>query len=147
MLLRFATAEGYIYLKHTPEQLALEAQIIQIFHEQFHASVPVIIANNAELNCFLMKDAGKSLRSILKQKFDETLLCKAIDQFTLLQLAVAERINVFLEIGVPDWRLDKFPELYKEIDRAKRHANSQMACQKKKISKLEALSPQVSQVM
>ncbi len=114
-VIRFATSDGYVYLKHTPELLALEATIIQTLRDQFHAPVPKIIAHNAELNCFLMKDAGKSLRGILKQKFDESLLCKAIDQFTSLQLAVADRIDVFLDIGVPDWRLDKFPDLYKEM--------------------------------
>ena len=62
-----------------------------------------------------MKDSGKSLRSILKQNFDEALLCKAIDQFTSLQIAVAEHIDVFFYLGVPDWRLDKFPELYQQL--------------------------------
>lgn len=114
-VVRFITSEGYIYLKHTPELLALEAIITQILHDQFHASVPKIIAHNAELNCFLMKDAGRPLREILKKEFDATLLCKAIDQFTSIQLAVAKEVNIFLAIGVPDWRLDKLPDLYKQL--------------------------------
>jgi len=112
---RFATSTGYIYLKHTPELLALEAGIIQILHDQFHASVPEVIAHNAELNCFLMKDAGRPLREVLKKKFDAAFLCKAIDQFISLQLAVADHINLFLDMGVPDWRLDKLPDLYKQV--------------------------------
>lgn len=114
-VVRFATSHGYIYLKQTPKLLALEANIIQILHDQFHASVPEVIAHNTELNCFLMKDAGRPLREILKKQFDAVLLCKAIDQFTSLQLAVADHVNIFLEIGVPDWRLDKLPDLYKRL--------------------------------
>ena len=57
-MIRFATSDGYIYLKHMPEKIALEAKIIQILHDQFHASVPTVITHNTELNCFLMKDAG-----------------------------------------------------------------------------------------
>ncbi|OGT31502.1 MAG: hypothetical protein A3E87_04030 [Gammaproteobacteria bacterium RIFCSPHIGHO2_12_FULL_35_23] len=114
-VVRFATSDGYIYLKQTPNLLALEANITQILHDQFHASVPEIIAYNAELNCFLMKDSGRLLREILKQQFDVKLLCKAIDQFTLMQLAVTDYVNIFLEIGVPDWRLDKLPDLYKQL--------------------------------
>jgi len=114
-VVRFTTNDGYIYLKHTPELLALEPAIIQILQDQFHAHVPKVIAHNTELHCFLMKDAGKSLRVILKQKFDEVLVCKAVDQFTLLQIAVANRIDIFLDIGVPDWRLDKLPDLYKQL--------------------------------
>lgn len=114
-LVRFETSGGYIYLKHTPELFALEPTIIQILHDQFHASVPTVIAHNAELNCFLMKDAGRSLREILKKKFDEALLCRTIEQFSSLQIAVADRVDVFLDIGVPDYRLDKLPGLYKEL--------------------------------
>jgi len=114
-VVRFATSDGYIYLKHTPKLLALEAVVIQILHDQFNAAVPEVIAHNAELNCFLMKDAGRPLREILKKKFDAALLCKAIDQFTSMELAVADHINIFLDIGVPDWRLDKLPDLYKQL--------------------------------
>src|SRR5688500_10169009 len=70
-VVRFETSAGHIYLKHTPELFALEPAIIQILHAQFHASVPIIIVCNTELNCFLMEDAGNSLRAILKQQFDE----------------------------------------------------------------------------
>jgi hypothetical protein len=48
---RFAVTEGYIYLKHTPEQLALEARIIQFLREQLHAPVADVITNNEKLNC------------------------------------------------------------------------------------------------
>jgi len=114
-VVRFATTDGYIYLKHTPELLALEAPITRILHDQFHASVPEVIAHSAALNCFLMNDAGRSLREILKKKFNTALLCNAIDQFIAIQLAVADEINIFLDIGVPDWRLDKLPDLYKQL--------------------------------
>ena len=114
-VVRFETTDGYIYLKHTPKLLALEAPITQILQEQFHASVPKIIAHSAALDCFLMKDAGRPLREALKKKFDAKLLCKAIDQFTSMQLAVADHVNVFLDIGVPDWRLDKLPDLYQQL--------------------------------
>lgn len=142
-LIRFETSDGYIYLKHTPKLFALEPTIIQILHDQFHASVPTVIAQNAELNCFLMKDAGRSLREILKQKFDEALLCRAIEQFTSLQIAVADRVDVFLDIGVPDYRLDKLPGLYKELilqnDLLIAEGLSGV-----EISKLEAMLPKIS---
>lgn len=114
-VIRYFTAEGYIYLKHTPELLALEANVIQILDDQFQASVPKLIARNVGLNCFLMKDAGTPLRQVLKKKFDETLLCNAVDQFTSLQLTIADHINIFFDIGVPDWRLDKLPGLYQQL--------------------------------
>jgi hypothetical protein len=114
-LVRFATFDGDIYLKHTPEALALEAPIIELLRTQFHAAVPNVIAHNSERHCFLMKDAGRPLRDILKQQFDTPLCCKAVDQFTSLQLATADYSDVFLKMGVPDWRLEKLPNLYNEL--------------------------------
>lgn len=142
-VIRFATSAGTIYLKHTPALLALEANIIQVLHEQFHASVPEIIAYNPKLNCFLMKDAGQSLRTRLKQQFDMELLCKAIEQFTALQLATANHVDVFLDIGVPDWRLDKLPDLYKEL-LSQKELLEEDGLSEIEINKLEHLLPKVA---
>ena len=112
---RFCTSAGYVYLKQTPKLLALEANIIHILRQEFHASVPKMIANNPHLNCFLMSDEGCTLRSILKRKFDEDLVCKAITQFSATQLLVSNRIDVLMKVGVPDWQLDKFLALYQDL--------------------------------
>jgi len=112
---RYETTDGYIYLKHTPEQIALEASILKLLHDQFNASVPKVIAHNPKLCGFLMKDAGRSLRERLKLHFDTDLLCKAIDQFTSLQVDVADHIDVFFDMGVPDWRIDKLPDLFEQF--------------------------------
>lgn len=114
-VVRFAASDGYIYLKQTPPAIALEVKISQVLHDLFDASTPTIIAANAKLNCFLMKDAGQSLRATLKKKFDSEFVCRAVDQFTSLQIAIAERVNVLLDLGVPDWRLENFPDWYKEV--------------------------------
>ena len=141
-VVRFITSDGYIYLKHTPELLALEPAVIEVLRKQFHASIPNIIAQNTGLNCFLMKDSGTSLRVILKQKFDEALLCKAIDQFISLQLTVAERVDVFLGMGVPDWRINKFPDLYKELLSQKKVLIAD-GLTESELNQLEALAPKI----
>lgn len=112
---RFITAQGIIYLKQTPEQLALEAPITQVLYTQFKAPVPEVIAHNPLLHCFLMQDVGRPLREILKKAFDGNLLCHAVWLFSLLQIVVAEHVDTFLKIGVPDWRLDKLPNLYMQL--------------------------------
>ncbi len=114
-VVRFDTSKGYIYLKQTPELIALEPMITQMLNDEFHAAVPEIIAHNEKLHCFLMKDVGRPLREILKKNFDTTLLCRAIEKFTSLQHAVVDHVDVFLDMGVPDWRLDRLPDLYKQL--------------------------------
>jgi len=141
-VIRYVTTDGFIYLKHTPDLLALEFTIIQILHDQFHISVPKVIGHNTELNCFLMKDAGVSLRKILKQQFDVALFRKAINQFTSMQLAVADDINIFIGIGVPDWRLEKLPDLYKQL-LSQKNILIKDGLSEKEINDLEKLHPTV----
>src|SRR3990167_313999 len=114
-VVRFSTSDGFIYLKQTPKLIALEATITKMLRNQFDAPVPEVIASNPVLDCFLMKDAGNPLRPILKKQFDAALLCKAVDEFTTMQLAVAKKVDVFIKIGVPDFQLHKLPDLYKEL--------------------------------
>ncbi|MCX7121742.1 MAG: aminoglycoside phosphotransferase family protein [Gammaproteobacteria bacterium] len=141
-VVRFATSDGYIYLKHMPEMIALEPTIIQLLHDQFHAAVPDIIVANSELNCFLMKDAGIPLRTILKKQFDAELLFKAIDQFTSLQLTVSDHVDILLKIGVPDYRLDKLPYLYKQLLLQKELLTVD-GLSEKEIDELESLTPTI----
>lgn len=114
-VMRFDTADGLVYLKIMPELIALEAGITQVLHDQFKAPVPEVIAYNDELHCFLMKDAGRPLREVLKQDFDVGLLCRAIGDFSALQNQTADHVDLFLNMGVPDWRLDKLSGLFKEL--------------------------------
>lgn len=142
-VVRFATSDGAIYLKHTPELLGLESDIIKILHDQFHLSVPEVIAQNSELNCFLMKDAGMSLRHVLKKKFDTALFCKAIEQFTFMQFTVSDHLNVFIDMGVPDWRLERLPDLYITLLSQKEMLIAE-GLTEKEINELKALLPTVS---
>ena len=80
---RFSTSQGNIYLKQPVPLLAQEAKILQLLADQFNANVPVVIAINDDLHCFLMKDAGLSLRQYLKTAPHPDLLCQSIKKFGL----------------------------------------------------------------
>jgi hypothetical protein len=114
-VIRFSTSGGYFYLKKTPQELFLEPAIMQILSEKFQANVPIIIALNKELNCFLMKDVGNPLRNYLKIHFKPELLYRGVEDFTHIQRATQNHINIFLELGMPDWRLEKLPFLYLQL--------------------------------
>jgi len=114
-VIRFSTSTGKVYLKQTPPSIFIEPRIFQLLSEQFHASVPVVIAINDDLHCFLTKDAGKSLRETLKAEFRSDLLCQAIKQYAAIQRSTEDNIETFLKLGVPDWRLGKLPILYDQM--------------------------------
>lgn len=114
-VIRFSTSKGFVYLKQPAPLLSQEPKIIQVLEAQFHASVPHVIAVNADLHCFLMEDAGQNLRAFLKTEFKPELLYQTIQQFTAIQRTTENAIETFLALDIPDWRLDKLPTLYDEI--------------------------------
>lgn len=116
-VIRFNTFAGDFYLKQTPPDIFLSSEpyVIKILAEQFRANVPDVVAINNDLHCFIMQDAGKSLRLVLKEKFDLDLLCQAIKQFSAIMRSTETHIDIFLKLGVPDWRLNNLPVLYQKI--------------------------------
>ncbi|HAT4400006.1 aminoglycoside phosphotransferase family protein [Legionella quateirensis] len=112
---RFQTNLGLVYLKKVPSALSLEANVILLLQKQFNAPVPKILAHNQEFHCFLMQDAGIPLHDVFKQEFRPNLLIDTMHHYTMLQINSADKINLFLELGIPDWRLHQLPKLYKQL--------------------------------
>lgn len=114
-VIRFSTSKNDMYLKQMPASISLEPKVMQLLAAQCKACVPEVVAINEDLHCFLMKDAGETLREYLKTNFQPDLLNRAITEFTAIQRATENLLDSFLALGVPDWRLDKFPGLYDEL--------------------------------
>jgi len=112
---RFNTDKGFFFLKKVPASLSIEARVIDVLYNEFNAPVPRIIANNDELHCFLMKDAGVPLCDYFKDNFQADILINTMREYTQLQIMTAEKVNLFLNIGVPDWRLTNIPRLYEKL--------------------------------
>ena len=112
---RFSTLKGDVYLKQPAPLLAQEAKIIQLLAHQFNANVPAVIAINDDLHCFLMNDAGCSLRKYLQAEYQPDLLCQSIKSFASFQRSTEDNIEPFFALEVPDWRLNKLPQLYEQI--------------------------------
>lgn len=143
-VIRLSTLHGDFYLKQPAPLLAIEASVIQLLVRQFNASVPCIVANNDELHCFLMKDAGISLRKYLNGKSKAELLCQAIKQFTVFQRSTEDYIQLFLKLGISDWRLNQLPQLYEEIINDKDFLKAD-GVTNTELDKLNYLSPLVSE--
>ena len=100
-VLRITTTRGAVYLKQTPASttFSLEPKVTQLLADKFHASVPQVIAAHDELHCFLMEDAGQSLRSYLKTEFQSDLMCQSIQQYTSIQRATERQVGSFIALG------------------------------------------------
>jgi len=112
---RILTSVGYVYLKQMSLPFSVEAKLVTYLAKQFSALLPEVIAINEVLNCFLMRDAGVSLRDILKTEYKMQLACKALDIYVVIQQGAVKHIDDLLALGVPDWRLAKLPYLYQAL--------------------------------
>lgn len=112
---RFSTHLGDCYLKQVPPALWVEAEVIKILQEKFSAAVPLLIASHAQEHCFLMHNAGITLREFFKQGFHSDILATAIQHHTAIQRGTALHLTLFLDRGVPDWRLINLPLLYRAL--------------------------------
>lgn len=141
---RFTTSKGDVYLKQPAPLLAQEAKVLQILTHQFNASVPAVIAINDDLHCFLMQDAGLSLRKYLKREFHPNLLCQSIKAFAAFQRSIENNIEPFLALEVPDWRLNKLPQLYEQIIRQAEFLKAD-GLKNEELQTLHDLYPQISE--
>ncbi|MBX3710166.1 MAG: phosphotransferase [Gammaproteobacteria bacterium] len=112
---RFQTNQGLIFLKQVPSALSLEPNVINLLQTEYHANVPFIIAVNREHDCFLMKDAGIQFHNYFKEHFNADIFIQMIRSYTKLQMSVTNKIQQFFDIGVPDWRLENLPNLYRDL--------------------------------
>ncbi len=140
---RFNTNKGFIYLKRAPPLLSIEANIIHLLYKEFQAKVPLLIAENATLHCFLMHDAGIQLHQYFKQNFNEAIFIQAMHDYSSLQMQASEKIALFLNKGVPDWRLDKLPMHYQDLI-AQHKLLLEDGLTKEDLIALQQLSPKLS---
>lgn len=116
-VLKIRTSQDSVYLKQTPPDLFIEVNIIQTCRNLCKITdIPEVIAENKELHCFLMKECGDiSLRTLFDGHIKGDLLIQGLQVYRAIQQATAPHINAFLQLGVPDWRLEQFPELYQGL--------------------------------
>jgi aminoglycoside/choline kinase family phosphotransferase len=118
-VLKICTPQEPLYLKQTPPDLFIEVDIIQKCRDLCKImDIPEIIADNQDLHCFLMKSCGDvSLRTLFDGHLNVDLLVQALQVYKKMQHATLPHVDIFLKIGVPDWRLERFPTVYQDLTR------------------------------
>lgn len=106
------TTKGRIYLKSMANAFFIDPTLLRFLSN--HASTPVtqMIAENESLSCFLIEDAGKPLRNILKLNFKPESLCQALKTCEDIQISSICHVNELIMASINDWRLEKLPSLY-----------------------------------
>lgn len=113
-VLKINTSNGNYYLKKTPPKLYIEANVIGILNADCGLeNVPKIIAKNDNLHCFLMPSCGDlTLRTLFEDGLQKDFLYEGTQSYVDLQKSSSAHIQKFLDIGVPDWRIENLPNIY-----------------------------------
>jgi hypothetical protein len=116
-VLKISTLQGPVYFKQMPPDLFIEVDVIQKCRELCGIiDIPEVIAVNKNLHCFLMKECGDaSLRTVFDGRLNIDLLTQGLLVYKNMQQATAAHQDAFVQAGVPDWRLERFPRLYQAL--------------------------------
>lgn len=116
-VLKINTQDGPVYLKQTPSDLFIEFEILKKCRDLCQVNdIPEIIKVNESLRCGLMKSCGEaSLRTMFNEHLNVDLLINGLQVYRKIQQATAPHVDGFIQLGVPDWRLERFPKLYHDF--------------------------------
>jgi len=116
-VLKITSPQGDFYLKQTPKDLFIEADIIKLCQQLYGASyTPELISVNQWLSCFLMRSCGDvTIQKSFETHRDMDELLEGIRTYKNLQRETIPHVESFIRLGVPDHRLGKIPQAYKDI--------------------------------
>lgn len=110
---KLTTNQNIYYLKQTPETLFIEPKTIQHLRKFGCSHIPKFVAENKDLYCFLMESCGdQSLRHLFNGQIQMDMLKAGITNYTNIQRKVEQHTAELLNLGVFDWRIEKFSSLF-----------------------------------
>lgn len=113
---RLQTLKKVYYLKQVPKKLYIEPTILNYLDTLNCHHIPKMIAYNNNEHCFLMASCGDiTLRQLFQGKIDLTMIIHGMTNYTILQRNLENNVDELLRLSVPDWRLEKFPALYRKL--------------------------------
>jgi hypothetical protein len=113
---RCLTNKGYVFFKHTPHASFDEGKLIQNLESRFKGAVPTVIATHSLFCCFLMWDAGETLRTVFtRNPYDIALVMPILGVYAKIQKGLTRDAQTLLDQGVMDWRSMPLLEQYENL--------------------------------
>lgn len=116
-VLRLYTKNDVFYLKKVPENFFIEVDILKKLQSVYCGNlIPEVIAINRSMSFFITKSCGhQTFRTQFSGNIDIELIKNALTHYKTIQKNSVGYVQDFLNIGVPDWRMSKFPTLYDDL--------------------------------
>jgi hypothetical protein len=111
---RARVATGWIWLKVCAERQAFEVPVTATLSSRWPCA-PEVLAHDVERRWLLLADAGASLRSLGNPP---KRWLELLPVYAELQIGETPHAQRYLDVGVPDMRTGRLPELYDELVRA-----------------------------
>ena len=114
-VIKLTVDKNEYFLKQTPKTLFIEAESLSLIRRNLEImNVPEVIAQNEELNCFLLSSCGdETLRDYFQGEFDIDIFIKGLEIYKSIQKKSQKFLNQFEKLGIPNWQLKR---LLKEFD-------------------------------
>ena len=112
---RLSSPQYVLYLKQTVPEFHIEARLQCWIARELKAPVVAPVAQNDALGVFLSRDAGLLLRVLYQQDRGVGPLSVIMPRYAEIQVEASKRLSDLEALGVPDWRLSRFPELFSEM--------------------------------
>jgi hypothetical protein len=94
---------------------AREAGLMIHLATRFPADILPVLAANEDIGAFLMPDGGGPLRSKLRESYDLQKVATLLSRYAAIQRTFSSRLTPLLTLGLEDWRMAVFPDLYENL--------------------------------
>jgi len=110
------THQDTLFLKTMLGPFDKEALLIDyLVSHTHHPNLPRVVAFETSLRCFLMNDAGLTLRYLSKQLYAVHHAKLALQYCAEIQLKSIPHIHSLLALGILDWRISQLPRYYEAL--------------------------------
>lgn len=114
-VMRVPTDAGDVWFKANADALRHEAAVVDILSARVPDLVPPLLARDERTGWMLTADAGERLREVVAREASLDRWLDVLTRYATLQLELVDRVEDFLDAGVPDLRLASLPERYERL--------------------------------
>jgi hypothetical protein len=147
-VLRVPTDAGALFFKATAAETVYEAALTQKLAGWFPDRMPEFVAVDTARGWMLMRDGGQRLRESIRPTKDITPWNQVVPLFSELQVEAIDHVPELLDVGVPDWRLARLPELYSQLlaDADAIRVDQEKGLTSEEFHRLQALAPRFARI-
>jgi hypothetical protein len=114
-VLRVPTSDGDLYFKASAPVQAFEVPLLALLLDDFGDRLPPVLAFDIDRAWMLMRDAGTLIGELVKTRRDVHHWLTVVPLYAEVQIGAAPLVGDLLDLGVPDLRLERLPDVLDQL--------------------------------